>query len=119
MFILICFFILCIGGINWFCIGVFQMDLIASIFGSQAHFISRFIYTIIGISGLIALISLPIKKGRIYTPKKAPKISPHKNSITNFSTTNSEKPKSNPNPAHIVPNIKSTQHLKPASPPNK
>ncbi len=70
MFNLITFFIMCVGGLNWFCIGLFQFDIIAGIFGSQAHFISRFLYCIIGIATLISLIALPIKKGRIYMPKQ-------------------------------------------------
>lgn len=70
MFNLIAFFIVVFGGINWLCIGVFQFDFIAGIFGSQAHFISRFIYTIIGLFGVYLSIAIPIKKGKIYEPKQ-------------------------------------------------
>lgn len=70
MFNLIAFFIVIFGGINWFCIGLFQFDIIAGIFGSQAHFVSRFLYCIIGICAIYSIIALPIKKGRIYEPKK-------------------------------------------------
>lgn len=70
MFFLITFLIVCVGGINWFCIGLFQFDIIAGIFGSQAHFVSRFLYVIIGLATICSLIALPIKKGRVYTPKE-------------------------------------------------
>lgn len=70
MFNLIAFLITCVGGINWFCIGLFQFDIIAGIFGSQAHFVSRFFYVIIGLASIYSLIALPIKKGKIYEPKK-------------------------------------------------
>ena len=70
MFNLIAFLITCVGGINWFCIGLFQFDVIAGIFGSQAHFVSRFFYVIIGLAAIYSLIALPIKKGKIYEPKK-------------------------------------------------
>ena len=70
MFNLIAFLITCVGGINWFCIGLFQFDVIAGIFGSQAHFVSRFFYVIIGLASIYSLIALPIKKGKIYEPKK-------------------------------------------------
>lgn len=70
MFNLIAYLIVIFGGINWFCIGLFQFDIIAGIFGSQAHFVSRFIYCIIGICAIYSVIALPIKKGRIYEPKK-------------------------------------------------
>lgn len=74
MFNLIAFFIVIFGGINWFCIGLFQFDIIAGIFGSQAHFVSRFLYCIIGICAIYSIIALPIKKGRIYEPKKKKKV---------------------------------------------
>ena len=41
-----------IGGINWLLVGVFQIDLVAWIFGGQAALISRIIYTIIGAAAL-------------------------------------------------------------------
>lgn len=70
MFNLIAFFIVIFGGINWFCIGLFQFDVIAGIFGSQAHFVSRFLYCVIGICAIYSIIALPIKKGKIYESKK-------------------------------------------------
>lgn len=65
MFNLIVFLITQIGAINWLCIGLFQFDFIAGIFGSQAHFVSRFIYTIIGLCCVYLLILLAIKKGNL------------------------------------------------------
>lgn len=44
-----------IGAINWGLIGFFQFDLVASIFGGPASAISRIIYGIVGIAGLINL----------------------------------------------------------------
>lgn len=44
-----------IGAINWGLIGFFQFDLIAAIFGGQDAALSRIIYGIVGISGLINL----------------------------------------------------------------
>ena len=41
-----------IGAINWGLIGIFQFDLVASIFGGQAATISRIIYTLVGAAGL-------------------------------------------------------------------
>ncbi|MBQ7602697.1 MAG: DUF378 domain-containing protein [Clostridia bacterium] len=65
MFNLIVFIITQIGAINWLCIGLFQFDFIAGIFGSQAHFVSRFIYTIIGLCCVYMLILLAVKKGNL------------------------------------------------------
>lgn len=44
-----------IGAINWGLIGFFRFDLVATIFGGQAAFLSRLIYGLVGISGLICL----------------------------------------------------------------
>lgn len=44
-----------IGAVNWGLIGLFQFDLVASIFGGQAGVVSRIIYTLVGISGLICI----------------------------------------------------------------
>ena len=75
MFNLIAFLITQIGAINWLCIGIFQFDFIAGIFGSQAHFISRFLYTIVGLCSIYLLIYCVIKKGNLVliSPKKEKK----------------------------------------------
>ena len=44
-----------IGAINWGLIGFFNFDLVASIFGGQDAAMSRLIYALVGISGLISL----------------------------------------------------------------
>lgn len=44
--------IMIIGAINWLLIGLFQFDLVASIFGGQAAIISRIIYVVVGLAGL-------------------------------------------------------------------
>lgn len=42
-----------IGAINWGLIGFFQFDLVAFLFGGQSAFLSRVIYGLVGIAGLI------------------------------------------------------------------
>ena len=44
-----------IGAINWGLMGLFQIDLVAGIFGDQANLFSRIIYTLIGVSGLVSI----------------------------------------------------------------
>ena len=41
-----------IGALNWGMVGLFQFDLIASIFGGMSTIISRIIYTIVGLAGI-------------------------------------------------------------------
>ncbi len=50
-----------IGALNWGSIGLFGVDLVASVFGGQASLISRIIYTIIALGGLWS-ISLLFKE---------------------------------------------------------
>ncbi|WP_077617023.1 DUF378 domain-containing protein [Bacillus sinesaloumensis] len=47
-----------IGAINWGLIGLFQFDLVASIFGGQDSLLSRIIYSLVGLSGLYSLMLL-------------------------------------------------------------
>jgi uncharacterized protein len=44
-----------IGAINWGLIGFFQFDLVAAIFGGQESALSRIIYGLVGIAGLLNL----------------------------------------------------------------
>ncbi|WP_203364710.1 DUF378 domain-containing protein [Bacillus sp. REN10] len=44
-----------IGALNWGLIGLFRFDLVASIFGGQTSGLSRIIYTLVGLAGLINL----------------------------------------------------------------
>ncbi len=50
--------LLIIGGINWGLVGLFQYNLIDSIFGPSLYFIPRIIYAIVGIAALCAIAFL-------------------------------------------------------------
>ena len=43
-----------VGALNWLLIGLFDFDLVASIFGVMSTF-SRIIYTLVGISGILSI----------------------------------------------------------------
>lgn len=43
-----------VGAINWGLVGLFNLDLVATFFGSMSM-ISRTVYTIIGIAGLYSI----------------------------------------------------------------
>ena len=47
-----------IGAINWGLIGIAGFDLVAFLFGTMS-ILSRFVYTLVGISGLIMLGAIP------------------------------------------------------------
>lgn len=42
-----------IGAINWGLIGLFDFDLVAWLFNGQDSLLSRTVYTLVGITGLI------------------------------------------------------------------
>ncbi|HEY3364444.1 MAG TPA: DUF378 domain-containing protein [Symbiobacteriaceae bacterium] len=44
-----------IGALNWGLIGFFRFDLVAALFGGPTAFLSRVVYSLIGIAGLIAI----------------------------------------------------------------
>lgn len=43
-----------VGALNWLLIGLFDFDLVASLFGVMSAF-SRIIYTLVGISGIVSI----------------------------------------------------------------
>ena len=64
-----------IGAVNWGLIGIFQFDLVASIFGGQAAVVSRIIYTLVGAAGLWCISLLfrdrEMVKGDVYKRQAA------------------------------------------------
>jgi uncharacterized membrane protein YuzA (DUF378 family) len=48
-----------VGALNWGLVGLFQFDLVAALFGGQAGLLSRVVYGLVGLSGVVvALTSL-------------------------------------------------------------
>ncbi len=54
----IAFVILLIGGINYLIAGLFGMDLMVLMFGTEISVIGRIVYTVIGLSSLLLLITV-------------------------------------------------------------
>ena len=42
-----------IGALNWGLIGLFEFDLVASLFGGADQVVSRIVYTLVGLAGII------------------------------------------------------------------
>ena len=42
-----------VGAVNWGLVGLFQFDLVAALFGGQAAPLSRVVYTLVGLSGVV------------------------------------------------------------------
>ena len=47
-----------IGALNWGLVGLFNFDLVASIFGEMT-LMSRIIYSLVGISAIISALTIP------------------------------------------------------------
>ena len=44
-----------IGALNWLSVGLFQYDIVAAICGGASSLISRIIYSLVGVGGLISI----------------------------------------------------------------
>lgn len=44
-----------VGGINWLLVGLFEFDLVASIFGGQTALLAKIVYILVGVSALYCL----------------------------------------------------------------
>jgi uncharacterized membrane protein YuzA (DUF378 family) len=42
-----------VGAVNWGLVGLFQFDLVAALFGGQAAPLSRVVYALVGLSGIV------------------------------------------------------------------
>lgn len=47
-----------IGALNWGLIGLFQFDLVATLFGGQDAILSRIIYSLVGLAGIYSITLL-------------------------------------------------------------
>lgn len=54
----ICLVLIIIGAINWAFVGLFELDLVASLFGGNDTILAKIVYIIIGIAGLIDISML-------------------------------------------------------------
>ena len=42
-----------VGAVNWGLVGLFQFDLVAALFGGQAAALSRVVYGLVGLAGVV------------------------------------------------------------------
>ena len=47
-----------IGALNWGLIGLFNFDLVATLFGGQTSLLSRIVYSLVGLAGLYSITFL-------------------------------------------------------------
>ena len=63
------FIVVIFGSLNWLCIGFFQYDLVAGLFGYQGSIFSRLVYIVVGISAIYLIFVIIKNKGRLTVKK--------------------------------------------------
>lgn len=58
--------LLVIGGLNWALVGLFELDLVATLFGDMSV-VSRAVYVLVGLAAVYALTLLP-RLSRLSSP---------------------------------------------------
>ncbi len=56
---LVAFVLVVVGAVNWGLVGLAQFDLVATLFGGSASVVSRVVYALVGIAGLL-LVALQV-----------------------------------------------------------
>lgn len=47
-----------IGAVNWGLVGLFQFDLVATLFGGQQAALARVVYALVGVAGVFQIVML-------------------------------------------------------------
>lgn len=58
-----------VGAVNWGSIGLFGIDLVATLFGGQMALMSRIIYSLVGLAGIWCITLLFKERGVISDDK--------------------------------------------------
>jgi uncharacterized membrane protein YuzA (DUF378 family) len=54
-----------VGALNWLLVGLFNFDLVATIFGGQQSFLSRIVYSLVGLAGIYSMSLLFRDRSRV------------------------------------------------------
>jgi uncharacterized membrane protein YuzA (DUF378 family) len=47
-----------VGALNWGLVGLFQFDLVATLFGGMSSLLSRVVYSLVGVSAVVLIGNL-------------------------------------------------------------
>jgi hypothetical protein len=53
-----------VGALNWGLWGMFQFDLVAALFGGNTSALSRIVYSLVGLAGVVGLTLFSLLLGR-------------------------------------------------------
>lgn len=54
---LIALILVIVGAVNWGLVGMFQFDLVAALFGGQQALLSRAVYSLVGVAGVVLAVT--------------------------------------------------------------
>lgn len=69
MISIIAFIVVIFGSMNWLCVGFFQYDLVAGLFGYQGSIFSRLVYIVVGVCAIYLVFAIIKNKGRLTVKK--------------------------------------------------
>jgi|DewCreStandDraft_4_1066084.scaffolds.fasta_scaffold350349_1 hypothetical protein len=69
---LVAFVLVVVGAVNWGLVGLAQFDLVAALFGGSASVISRVVYSLVGIAGLLLVALQAAATATPATPRSSP-----------------------------------------------
>jgi uncharacterized membrane protein YuzA (DUF378 family) len=52
----VAFVLVVVGAVNWGLVGLAQFDLVAALFGGTASVVSRIVYSLVGLAGVLLLV---------------------------------------------------------------
>ena len=53
---IVAFVLVIVGSVNWGLVGLAQFDLVAALFGGSAAVVSRIVYSLVGIAGILLVV---------------------------------------------------------------
>ncbi|MCS6851868.1 MAG: DUF378 domain-containing protein [Gemmataceae bacterium] len=53
---LVAFVLVVVGAVNWGLVGLAQFDLVAALFGGSASVVSRAVYSLVGLAGVLMVV---------------------------------------------------------------
>jgi uncharacterized membrane protein YuzA (DUF378 family) len=53
-----------VGAVNWGLVGLAQFDLVAALFGGQDAPLSRVVYSLVGLAGVLLVVLQAVPQGR-------------------------------------------------------
>jgi uncharacterized protein len=70
-FSIIALVLMVVGALNWGLWGIFQFDLVAALFGGNTSVVSRIVYSLVGLAGIVGLTLFNLLLGRTREPVRA------------------------------------------------